>query len=130
MPAEMKVAGQALLTCDATAHDPTGKITLYGIFDRIWATRFPMVHKLFAIYWRCIVPGPGRASVSILKPDGSPLAELEPAESSKEGPHTMQGSYTLGGVEFPEEGEYALVLKHNGVEMMEASLFLEKRGTE
>ena len=126
----MKVAGQALLTCDATAHDPTGKITLYGIFDRIWAAQFPTVHSLLAIYWRCIAPGPGRASVTILRPDGSPLVELEPAESRKEGPHTLQGTYTLGGFEFPAEGEYTLVLKHNSVEMMQASLFLQKRGTE
>jgi len=48
----MKVAGHALLTCDASAVDPAGKITLYGIFDRIWAQHFPSVHALFAIYWR------------------------------------------------------------------------------
>ena len=126
----MKVAGQALLTCDATVHDPSKKITLYGIFDRIWASQFPTVHALFAVYWRCVAPGPGRASVTILKPDGAQLVELELVESNTEGPHTMQGTYTLGGFEFPVEGEYTLVLKHNNVEMMQASLFLLKRGAE
>lgn len=123
----MKVGGQALLTCDATATDPSGKITLYGIFDRIWTQKFPAVHGLFAIYWRCSVPGPGRAVVTILRPDGSALSELEPAETSREGAHNMQGTYTLGGFEFPVAGEYTLVLKHNGVEMLQTSLHLQER---
>jgi hypothetical protein len=124
----MTASGQALLTCDATVRDPGGKVTLYGVFDRIWAVQFPAVHQLFSIYWRCIAPGPGRAWVTILKPDGSTLTDLEPAETNREGPHSMQGTYTLGGFEFPTEGEYTLVLQHNGVEMLRASLFLEKKG--
>ena len=123
----MRVGGQALLICDATAADPTGKITLYGIFDRIWAHQFPAVHGMFSIFWRCWVPGPGRIAVTILRPDGSLLAELEPVETSREGIHSLQGTYTLGGFEFPVEGEYAVVLKHNSVEMGQASLFLQKR---
>jgi len=122
----MKVAGHALLTCDASAVDPAGKITLYGIFDRIWAQHFPSVHALFAIYWRCSAPGPGRAGVTILRPDGSTLVELEPVETNREGQHVMQGTYTLGGVEFPVEGEYTLVLKHNSIEMIQTPLFLQK----
>lgn len=123
----MRVGGQALLTCDGTVADPVGKITLYGIFDRISTASFPAVHRLFSVYWRCIAPGPGRVGVTILRPDGSPLVELEPAESNREGLHVMQGTYTLGGFEFPVEGEYVLVLRHNGVEMLQTSLFLEKR---
>src|SRR5262249_29471762 len=118
LSAAMKVSGQALVTCDAVAMDPNGKVTLYGLFDRIWANNFPTVHGLFSIFWRCIVLGPGRASVAILRPDGSLQADLEPAESSREGVHSMQGTYTLGGFEFPVEGEYTVLLTHNGVEML------------
>ena len=120
-------SGQALLVCDAVAHDPNGKTTLYGIFDRIWSSTFPAVHPMFAIYWRCVVPGPGRVGVSILKPDESILTDLEPVETSNEQPHSMQGTYTLGGFEFPAEGEYALVLKHNGRELLRSILSLSKR---
>jgi Family of unknown function (DUF6941) len=123
----MRVGGQALLTCDATAADPSGKITLYGIFDRIFAQGFPTVHNIFAIYWRCVAPGPGRAGVTVIRPDGSTLVELEPAETNREGLHYMQGTYTLGAFEFPVDGEYTLVLKHNGVEMIQANLVLERR---
>jgi len=119
--------GQALLVCDAIARDPAGKITLYGIFDRIWASKFPTVHPLFSIYWRCLVPGPGRVGVSILKPDGSTLSELEPVEKGEGEPYLMQGTYTLGGFEFPTEGEYILILKYNGQDLLRGPLLLVKR---
>jgi len=119
--------GQALVTCDATARDPSGKTTLYGIFDRIWTSKFPAIHRLFSIYWRCVVPGPGRVWVSILKPDKSTLLELEPVETNKEQIHSMQGTYTLGGIEFPLEGEYTFILKYNGQELLYNRLLLVTR---
>ena len=123
-----QAVGQALLTCDAVARDPNGKITLYGIFDRIWAAQFPAVHSLLSVYWRCHVPGPGRVGVSILRPDGSTLVEFEPVETGKEGGQAMQGTCTLGGIEFPTDGEYALRMTYNGHEVMRGSLYLQKRG--
>ena len=123
-----QAVGQALLTCDAVARDPNGKITLYGIFDRISAAQFPTVHPLLSVYWRCHVPGPGRVTVSILRPDGSTLIEFGPIQTGKEGSHAMQGTYTVDGIEFPTDGEYALRMTYNGQEVMRASLYLQKRG--
>lgn len=120
--------GQALLTCDAVARDPGGKITLYGLFDRIWAGKFPAVHPMMSVYWRCQLPGPGRVGVGLLKPDGASLIELEPAESGREGQHVMQGTYTLSPVEFPSDGEYTLVLRYNGKDVMRSALQLQKQG--
>ncbi len=120
--------GLALLTCDAVARDPTGKTTLYGIFDRIWSSKFPTIQPMFAIYWRCVVPGPGRVAVEVLRPDGSTLVDLEPIETAKEGTHAMQGTYTLGGLEFPTEAEYSLILRYNGGEVLRSSLILATRG--
>ena len=120
--------GQALLTCDATAGDPSGKITLYGLFDRIWATQFPAVHPMMSIYWKCHVPGPGRVGVRILKPDGTGLIELEPVEFGQESPRGIQGSYTLSPVEFPVDGEYVVVLRYNDQDLLRSSLYLQKRG--
>lgn len=122
----VEVYGQALLVCDATARDPSGKTTLYGIFDRIWFPQFPAIHPLFSIYWRCVVPGSGRVWVSILKPDKSTLLELEPVETDKKEVHSMQGTYTLGGFEFPAEGEYTFILKYNEKELLRSSLLLAK----
>ncbi len=121
--------GHALLACDAVARDPNGKTTLYGIFDRIWAVQFPAIHPTFSIYWRCFVPGPGRVDVAILRPDGSTLAELEPIETNKEVPHTLQGTYTLAGFEFPSDGEYVWVLRYNRVDILRSPMHLQKRGS-
>jgi len=118
--------GQALLTCDAVARDPSGKITLYGVFDRIWSQTFPAVHGSFSIYWRCVIPAPGRVGVAILRPDGSALMELEPAETNKESIHSLQGTYTLGAFEFPTEGEYTVVLKYNNITLLRSALSLSR----
>lgn len=109
--------GQALLTCDAVARDPAGKVTLYGIFDRIFASKFPTVHPNFSIYWRCVMPAPGRVGVVITRPDGS-MVELEPVESNKESEHTMQGTHTLVSFEFPVPGQYTAALLYNGKELL------------
>lgn len=85
------------------------------------------MHPLFSIFWRCLVPGPGRIEVSILKPDRSALSELEPVETGEAKLHLMQGTYTLGGFEFPTEGEYGLVLKYNGKELLQSRLSLARR---
>lgn len=37
------------IMCDAAAPGPEGKMTLYGIFDRINVTTIPAIHRSFAI---------------------------------------------------------------------------------
>jgi len=118
--------GHALLTCDAIARDPNGKITLYGIFDRIWTASFPIVHPMFCIYWRCSHPALASCR-DYCRPDGQTLTELEPAETSKEAPHVMQGTYTLGAFQFPASGEYKLLLMYNSSEVLRSSLHLQQR---
>ncbi len=120
------ILAPALLTCDAATRDPSGKVTLYGLFDRVLSARFPAVHGLFAIYWRCTVPGPGRLSVAILKPDGSVLADLDPVEVGQEGSQVMQGTHTLAGVQFPVDGDYSIILVFNGKEILRSGLTVMK----
>lgn len=123
--------GRALILSDAVARDPgTGKVTLYGVFDRIWSNEFPAVHPLFAIFWRCAVPGPGRAGAMILKPDGSTLTELEPVETNKDTLHELEGTYTLGNIEFPVEGTYSVVLTYNGKEVLRTPLLLIRKNSK
>jgi hypothetical protein len=118
--------GEALLICDAVARDPGGKVTLYGIFERIWAPRFPAVHPILSVYWKCRVPSAGRVGIRILKPDGSTLMELEPVESGRQTPHTMQGTYTLSPVEFPTDGAYSLVLRYNDQDILSTDVQVAK----
>lgn len=120
--------GEALLVCDAVARDPNGKVTLYGIFERIWASRFPAVHPMLSVYWKCRVPSAGRLGFRILKPDGSTLMELEPVESGRQTTtHSVQGTYTLSPVEFPTDGIYSLVLRYNDQDILSTEVQVAKK---
>ena len=45
----------ALLLCDAAARDAqSGKWTLTGVFDAVWAPQFPAVHQMMDVYFRVI----------------------------------------------------------------------------
>ena len=122
-----RAVGEALLVCDAAARDPSGKVTLYGIFERIWATRFPAVHPMLSVYWKCRLPTSGRIGVRILRPDGSTMMELEPVESGRAAPHTVQGTYTLSPIEFPADGAYALVLRFNEQDLLSTEIQVTKK---
>ncbi|MFN8545098.1 MAG: hypothetical protein U0807_12965 [Candidatus Binatia bacterium] len=102
----------ALLTCDATAADPHGKITLYGLFDVIWATQFPMRHPQLAVFLKCRFPGPGEAQVLLESPEGEPLLALAPVRAAAAG--SVQVVYQLTNVEFPGPGVYHFRLLSSG----------------
>jgi uncharacterized protein DUF6941 len=95
------------------------------IFDRIWAAQFPAVHPMLSVYWKCHIPGPGRVSVRIVKPDGGHLMDLEPVEVAREA--DLSGTYTLAAIEFPVDGDYMVVLRYNDKEIMASSLKVQKR---
>lgn len=99
----------ALLTCDATAADPSGKTTLYGVFDLIWAQQYPVVHPQLSIFCKCFFSAAGEARLSIERPDGGSLLALEPPIRA-EAPGAVQAIYTIAGLQFPSEGEYKIRL--------------------
>jgi hypothetical protein len=111
----------------SVARDPSGKVTLYGIFERIWASRFPAVHPMLSVYWKCRVLSAGRLSVRIVKPDGATLMELEPVDSGRHVPHSLQGTYTLSPVEFPADGTYMFVLRFNDQDILSTAVELAKK---
>ena len=44
---------EALLVCDAAVRDErSGKWSLQGVFDAVWAERFPAVHAQMDVYFR------------------------------------------------------------------------------
>ena len=98
----------ALLVCDATAVDPGGKVTLYGVFDVICAERFPLRHPQFSVFCRCRFAAPGRAQLVVSAPDGSTLAALDPIEARTAG--NTQAIYNFTSFEFAAPGDYPIVL--------------------
>ncbi len=98
----------ALLLCDAIAIDPGGKITLYGIFDIIFAKQVPTRHPQFSVFVKCRFSQAGEVQLLILKPDGTPLMQIDPLRVDQ--PGVAQMAYGFGGVEFPVTGVYPMHL--------------------
>lgn len=103
----------SLLLCDASARDPIGKITLYGIFDIIYSDKFPARHPEFSVYWKIYSDELGKLSVQIKKPDGSKLFTTEPLQLTESNTRKYQGVYTFGALEFPVPGDYKVVILFN-----------------
>lgn len=75
----------ALLLCDSASADPDGKVTLSGLFDVVWAPRFPAVHAELAVFWKCRFPAAGEAWLVIESPDGRTLVTTRPLRADRQG---------------------------------------------
>jgi hypothetical protein len=117
-----------LVTCDAAAPDPTGKLTLYGIFDTIWAKAFPAAHPRFVVAVSCYVDETTKLRLRLERPDGSPLVTTPAVEVNPSEMSAVQATYHLDGVLFPTEGTYRIALLANeGTEVASCNLRLVKR---
>lgn len=94
----------ALLTCDASATDPHGKVTLYGLFDLVWGNTFPLRHPQLVVLLKCMFREAGEVQVVLERPDGDPLVALAPVRA--QGPGNVQLVFHLSNVEFPTPGMY------------------------
>jgi hypothetical protein len=118
----------ALLICDATATAPDGKFTVYGIFDVIFCQKVPARYPLFSIYWKIYSDKGGDICLRIEKPDGSTLIETNPTKIDVSDSGTAQGVFTFGGVEFPEAGDYRILLSLDKVqEIGSSTLTIQER---
>ena len=52
------------LSCDGVSSEPSGKRSLHGLFDQIFATEFPTQFKPFALFVR-LMGGSGKHAVTI-----------------------------------------------------------------
>lgn len=103
----------ALIVCDSVAHDPnTGKVTLYGVLDKITIRELPSAIANLAIYWRCAGMNGGEISLTILKPDETTLFATEPMKIETT-EHTVHGTLSVSGLAFETLGEYVVMLRHS-----------------
>ena len=107
----------ALLLCDSVASDPSGKITLYGIFDTIYSNKFPAVHGQVSVYFKCSVSEPGELTLVIEGADGTSVFKSQPAKIERtELARNAQGVYSLIGLTFPHPGTYTVKLLYGSSE--------------
>lgn len=116
----------AILICEAVSRDPSGKPTLYGVFDTILAAGFPALHKAFTLFAKLSGEGHHGITISLVPPTGDvqKLADLRvEMQPESYGIIDMQ----LAGQVFPSPGPYKFKLETNGNILGEpATIFVKK----
>lgn len=81
------------IMCDAVARGPGGKMTLYGIFDRIVTRKIPTTHPSFAIVtaWQS-GDGEYKMQIRFVGPDGKQILK------SPEMPFELHGEFAKSEV--------------------------------
>lgn len=119
------VALDALLLCDAAARDArTGKWTLTGVFDVIWAERFPAVHESLDVYFRLRFEGqagrPDGAAVRdltlrvVYRGPSGPLGAAEPVALTAPARGMAEGAVRITRLPLPTPGEHAFEVSVDG----------------
>jgi len=122
--------GVACLLCDAVSRDPnTGKHSLYGVFDLMWAERFPLRYGVFTLYAQLKGKGKHRVSIHLVDPTGESkkLGEIEPSVPTTGG-FTLQAE--LAGVEFKRAGQYRLEVRSGRKTLLHRILYVKQRPRE
>lgn len=99
----------AFLLCDYVITDEaTKKKSLIGVFDRVWATRFPTQHRPIALYARLYdAEGEHDVRVEYVKVgEERVLAEAKGTLRVQDRKRPVEFALTLPAIPIPEPGEY------------------------
>lgn len=112
----------ALLVCDCASRDAnTGKWTLAGVFDAIWAPAFPAVHASLDVYFRLRAATPAIAALFWRTPGGAAhLAGTVRFASASPGP--IEAAVRVERLQIEAPGEYGFELHLNGAPVGTATL--------
>lgn len=103
-----------LLLCDAAARDArSGKWTLTGVFDAVWAPEFPAVHHTMDVYFRLRVDEASPVRLLCRAPDGAlqllATIGVEPAARG-----LVEGAVRVAGLRLAVPGDYRFELEAGG----------------
>jgi hypothetical protein len=109
----------AFLLCDrAERDDVTGKWTLHGVFDVVWAERFPAVHDRLDAYLRLRLTGShqeGAAEVSFAcRPPSGAVQQAEARSLAVSALGTADAICRFEGLSFEAPGTYVFEARVNG----------------
>ncbi len=107
----------AILVCDVAVRDPaTGKHSLIGIFDRIWAQKFPTRRTLFLYIKLADAQGRYNLEARFLRSQtGEELVRAKGEAEISDRLIAADFSIQLPPVEFPAEGRYEFQVWANEV---------------
>lgn len=121
-----------LVLCDQVIQDAhTGKNTLVGIFDRLFARQYPATHPVVTVF-ATVTGAPNQrimATLRVFSPTAH-LADIAMGEItlSTQGRANIIG--VIGGMKIPEPGLYRIVALLNDVDAAETKLLVETVTTE
>ena len=120
----------AMVVCDNIHRDPgSGKVFLLGSFSTIHAIKFPARHGLMGLYVE-LTNGRGKVPVRIRLIDANEEREALWEETNDfdfpDPRMVMQIVSLLGGITFPEPGEYRFQVFASGEFLMERRLLVNQ----
>jgi uncharacterized protein DUF6941 len=104
----------ALLLCDAAARNAqSGKWTLTGVFDAVWAPEFPAVHQVMDVYFRLRVTDRPAVRLLCRAPDDTVqlLATIGLQPSAR---GLVEGAVRVTGLQLAVPGDYRFELEVDG----------------
>ncbi len=118
----------ALVLCDGIHVDPgTGKRTLLGLFNSAYSPVLPARMNQLAIYCcltECYSETPIAFKIVDVNEEREPLFESSNVVHSDDPLGIVELDLQIGGIEFPEYGEYRFQLLSGGYPLMERKLMM------
>lgn len=104
----------ALLLCDSASRDAqTGKWTLVGVFDAVWAPEFPAVHQALDAYFRLRLAAPADIQL-VLRAPGDTESLLATVQAYPTPRGLVEGAVRLMGLQLGHQGDYRFELRAGG----------------
>ncbi|HWP66894.1 MAG TPA: hypothetical protein VNO26_13365 [Candidatus Limnocylindria bacterium] len=104
----------ALLLCDAASRDAqTGKWTLVGVFDAVWASEFPAIHPRMDVYFRVRTSDAVAMRLVCRAPDGS-LGLLATIALTPPARGLVEGAVRVTGLRLAAPGDHQVALEADG----------------
>lgn len=124
----------SLIICDSAHLDPTtGKRSLLGCFSSIMANSFPAVHPTLHVA-ADFTNGHGATPITIRIArvtaedlDGQPVFSADFELEFPDPRSTLAIGFQLNAIEFPEAGEYRVILESSGLILLERRLMVSNR---
>jgi hypothetical protein len=121
--------------CDFATADASGKLTLVGVFDTVWAREVPATHGLCALAIRIrfnkIEEGLKKFKISFIDSDGNPvMPAMEMQIPVQIPPHLQQATaqvvFLIPQVKFSNFGEYGIDLAVDSRQEMSTPLYVRQ----
>jgi hypothetical protein len=121
--------------CDFASADASGKLTIVGVFDTIWAREVPATHGLCAIALRIrfdrIEEGLKKLKISFIDWDGNPVMPAMELQIQVQIPPIVQQAnvqvvFLIPQLKLPHFGEYAVDLAVDSRQEASTPLFVRQ----